>query len=253
MKKVTLQGHKIEIYDSIDELPIVRFQIYNKYLLLDCGIGSDMESVDERLERVYRYIKIKDLENLQKEVCNLREAIYFVISELSPRYMAFCCLVGSLDGKKIGDTSDDIREVYEILKFEKKKDIDDLLDAAKTKICDELDLYFPSIFESTKTKEYYDLIKRKTTLTLDDIANGTSENEEEIDRLTDKLLTFIKPQVYSGKNGAEVNYTKNFESICVILSSNYNIQPKTMTTLAFYNAYELHTKEQDIKTKQRHG
>lgn len=47
MKKVTLQGHKIEIYDSIDELPIVRFQIYNKYLLLDCGIGSDMESVDD--------------------------------------------------------------------------------------------------------------------------------------------------------------------------------------------------------------
>ena len=101
MKKVTLQGHKIEIYDSIDELPIVRFQIYNKYLLLDCGIGSDMESVDERLEKVYRYIKLKDLENLQKEVCNLREAIYFVISEMSPRYMAFCCLVGSLDGNKI--------------------------------------------------------------------------------------------------------------------------------------------------------
>ena len=71
----------------------------------------------------------------------------------------------------------------------------------------ELDLYFPSIFESTKTKEYYDLIKRKTTLTLDDIANGTSENEAEIDSLTDKLLTFTKPQVYSGKNGAEVSYT----------------------------------------------
>ena len=45
-----------------------------------------------------------------------------------------------------------------------------------------------------------------------------------------------------------MSYTKNFESICVILPSNYNIQPKAMTTLAFYSAYELHTKEQDFKT-----
>lgn len=42
MRKIVLAKHKVELYDSIDELPIVRFHKYNKMLLIDAGVGSDL-------------------------------------------------------------------------------------------------------------------------------------------------------------------------------------------------------------------
>ena len=44
MKEVELAGHKVVLYDSIDELPIARFHKYNRYLLVDAGVL--MESCD---------------------------------------------------------------------------------------------------------------------------------------------------------------------------------------------------------------
>ena len=46
MKKVKLGGHKVEIYDSIDELPMVRFHKYSKMLMVDAGVGSDINDFD---------------------------------------------------------------------------------------------------------------------------------------------------------------------------------------------------------------
>ena len=45
MKKMTLGTHKVVMYDSIEELPIVRFQKYNKMLMLDAGLGSDVTDI----------------------------------------------------------------------------------------------------------------------------------------------------------------------------------------------------------------
>ena len=42
MRKVTLSGHVVEIYDAIDELPMRRFHRYNKMVLVDAGIGSEI-------------------------------------------------------------------------------------------------------------------------------------------------------------------------------------------------------------------
>ena len=46
MRKIVLAKHKVELYDSIDELPIVRFHKYNKMLLIDAGVGSDLSDWD---------------------------------------------------------------------------------------------------------------------------------------------------------------------------------------------------------------
>ena len=49
--------HTVEIYDSIDELPIQRFQKYNKFLLIDSGVGSDLQDVLNHIDRAKIYIK----------------------------------------------------------------------------------------------------------------------------------------------------------------------------------------------------
>ena len=81
MKEVTLNGKKVVLYDSIDSLPIVRFHHYNRYLLVDSGIGSDINDFDSHLERVVAYIRKGENENAAKELENMRQNIYMVLSQ----------------------------------------------------------------------------------------------------------------------------------------------------------------------------
>ena len=57
MKEVKLGKHKVMLYNSIDELPIVRFHRYNKMLLVDAGLGSDLSAIDGHIERAVRFIQ----------------------------------------------------------------------------------------------------------------------------------------------------------------------------------------------------
>ena len=57
MKTIIFKDKTIKLYDSIDELPIVNFQKYNKYILIDSGLGSDIESVDEHIVNLAKLIK----------------------------------------------------------------------------------------------------------------------------------------------------------------------------------------------------
>ena len=143
MKVGKVNKHTVEMYDSIDELPIQRFQKYNKYLLIDSGVGSDLEDVMNHIERAKIYIKANP-EMAATELENLRQSIYLVTEEISPKYMAFAVLVNKIDGKEMNDMSDaGLKKVLEILSEAKKGWLDGILDSVKKKIDRELSLYFP--------------------------------------------------------------------------------------------------------------
>ena len=57
MRKLKIKGHLIEIYDSIEEMPMRNFHKYNKMLLIDSGIGSDLSDFDRHVARVGVYLK----------------------------------------------------------------------------------------------------------------------------------------------------------------------------------------------------
>ena len=89
MKKIKLGGKAVEIYDSIEELPITRFHAYNKMLLVDAGIGSDLSDVDNHISRAVGFMQDGKADMAERELDNLRQCIYFAQSEISPRCMAF--------------------------------------------------------------------------------------------------------------------------------------------------------------------
>ena len=97
MKEVELTGHKVVLYDSIDELPIARFHKYNRYLLVDAGVGSEISDFDNHIERVVRYIRNKDNESAGKELENLRQNVFMVLSEQNIKHLSFACLVKTID------------------------------------------------------------------------------------------------------------------------------------------------------------
>ena len=57
MKNLIVNKKVVRVYDSIDEMPIVNFQKYNKYLLIDSGIGSDADDIDAHITRVEMCIR----------------------------------------------------------------------------------------------------------------------------------------------------------------------------------------------------
>ena len=114
---MTLGTHKVVMYDSIEELPIVRFQKYNKMLMLDAGLGSDVSALDGHLARVSEYIKANDLANASAEIDNLRQTLFNVQNGLTPHFMSLIPLMAEVDGEPLTDLSDEnIQAVYDRLK-----------------------------------------------------------------------------------------------------------------------------------------
>lgn len=107
MKEVKLGKHKVTLFNAIDELPMVRFHKYNKMLLLDAGLGSDLSAIDGHIERVVRFIKTDQRKEAAVEMENLRQSMYFVMQNVSPKHLAFAVLVTEIDGKPCDDISDE--------------------------------------------------------------------------------------------------------------------------------------------------
>lgn len=242
MKTIKLGKHTIEIYDSIDSLPVTRFHKYNRLLLVDAGVGSDLADFDSHIERAIRFCKTKpDLAATELE--NLRQNVYFIQSELSPKHLAFCVLIKSIDGKECDDISDEsLKKLHEIISDVTYLELTTELESVKKKIDEELNIYFPKVFDDSTVKEYYDQLRRRTMTMLDAIITG-EDKQAEIEEITNLLLTFAKPSIFFGPDSLEIQYDKQFESMCLMLSQKLNVKPKSFTVLEYYNAFE-YLKEQ---------
>lgn len=51
MKHIQLDNLNIELYENIEDLPIGRFHKFNKMLLIDAGVGSDIHDFDIHIEK----------------------------------------------------------------------------------------------------------------------------------------------------------------------------------------------------------
>lgn len=144
MRKVKLGKHKVTLYDSIDELPIVRFHKYSKMLLVDAGVGSDINDFDAHIERAVRYIRNGNNEDAAKELENLRQNVFLILQEQSVKDLSFACLVAEIDGKPCEDLSEQgLAEVIRTLGGVPIKEIASSLEEAKKKNRHGADPVFP--------------------------------------------------------------------------------------------------------------
>ena len=252
MKEVKLGKHKVVLYNSIEELPIVRFHRYNKMLRLDAGLGSDLGAIDGHIERAVRYITNDKRKEAATEMDNIRQTIYMIMQGLSPKHLAFAVLVKEIDGKPCDDVSDEgLQKTLEVLGDVPLKEMTAEHEAVKKKIDDELTLYFPEDFDSASEKEYYDIMKRRTQAMLDEVLNGeTDERKATIEQLTDELVCFTKPRVFTGKDSVEIAYDKQFEDMCLVMAQQLHTDPKKYNVMEYYNAYH-YIKEMQRKQKRQ--
>lgn len=248
MKTINANGKVIRLYDCIDEMPIVNFQKYNKFVLLDTGLGSDINSIDEHIVNIAKLIKTNSTKAMQ-ELQNLRQNMHMIVSEISPNYMAFAALIHSIDDKPLDNLSDDyLKQILDEIREVKHSVITDFLIWVKKKLAFELETYFPSEFSGAKEKEIYDKLKQRAILVLQGIAEDTNTSDK-VAEIDSYLFSLHNPKSFVGSDSAEIKYEKQFETTCMLISQKTGMAAKKMTVLEFYNTLSNIEKQAEAELK----
>jgi hypothetical protein len=145
MKTVKHNFLVLEMYDSIEELPITRFQLFNKYLLMDSGIGSSIADVDNHINKVISFIGV-DNQKAKVEVLNMRQNIAMVMANVSPEMNCFVVMIKTING--VATTDSDMTEegIQQVIKTLSKRSVPykflkDVLSAIKKKLTSSLNSF----------------------------------------------------------------------------------------------------------------
>ena len=252
MNTITIGKKEIKIYTSIDELPIKRYQKFNKLLLVDSGIGSDMNDVNHHIAKIQAYIKKDNKENATKQLENMRMSLYLISEEINVRYLSYMTLIKSVDGVEVTDLSDDnLKVLYTIFEDETKGFFDQAVEAIKKKIESELNIYFPGKFEDPTVKEYHDKLKSKAYLILKNII-GRQDHEKSIEEIDNFLLLMAKPENFKGSKSREVLMDKEFVEMNLYLLKETGIDAESIhtTVLKYFQAFEYLKKKNKPKNKK---
>jgi len=238
----------IEYYDSIEELPVKRFHKFNKYMLIDSGIGSDLNDVNEHIDKVARYIKF-DTKAARTELENLRQSLYLIAEGTNVKHLSFAILIYSIDSRVMHDISDEnIKRVSRMMSDSPKRLLDQLIDSVKKKIDLELNQYFPNQFQDSTTKEHYDKLKKRVLLQLHEAKTG-EDSSKKVESIDNEILMDNKPKTFAGKESIEVLYDKQFEESCIYLRKELGVDIDSMSTQQFYNSIEYIEKVNKAKSK----
>lgn len=251
MKTIILNGHKVEFYDDINELPIIQMHKYSRYLLVDGGIGDSLSSIDAHITKILELMS-RDVEKATKEIMNLRQNLYLVLTEQDLSHKSILCLVKSVDNEEWKDFSDSgIEKLYCLLRGEKERKFMELKEELGKAIDSQLQTYFPDIFDDSQEKNYCDLLRKRAYLQIAHITEGKDVTEE-MNEVTTQILRYYQPKTFSGKESAEVEFDKHFEDMCLVLSREYGTRVKDYSVMEFYTAYSRMEKEHKEMEKLKH-
>lgn len=252
MRKEKIGKIDVEFFDGIDEMPIERFHVYNKYLLIDSSIGSNAFHIDSHIEKIAKYIHLKDDKNAMVELMNMRQNMHFVLNSVSPDHLSFACLISKINNEVRNDLSEaGLKEtLFKIKEGLNIGLIGTLLSLIKKKIDKEIKLFFPEIGDSSKTKEYFSKVKNRTLKILEQIIES-KDNNKTIEELENEIFLIFKPKRFTGKESEEIQYIKQFEEMCYYITKQSGRDSKKMTVLEFYQAFELIKKENKPKNGRK--
>ena len=248
-------GTTIELYESIEELPLKRFHKYNKFILIDSGIGSDLNDINGHISRTEQMIS-HDPRMALKELENLRQCIFLIVNETSPRHLAFAALIHSVNGKVVTDISDEgLKRVLDMVNKANVGWVDKLFDSAKKKISSEINVYFKT--DDSKLIEFYELLLKKSRLQIQEVLTDTDQ-QKRITPIEKDLLYLTAPKSFSGGHSVEVLFDKRFENNCILLRKELSIDPNIITAFEYLTALDTLNEmareaRRELAKDNRHG
>lgn len=236
--KVDINGHEVVLYDAPEDMPVVRFHKFSKYMLIESGVGSDMAAVDRHIAKLIALNTKGDRDDLDTELRNMRQCMAMMYEGFDGKSLALASLVKSVDGKARDDISEEgLRETAKMFSEVSIGRLTEWLLGIKKKIDGELTAYFPKVFGTAAEAEYEVLYKKRLLAILDGIIEGR-DTDAEVQRIEDEMVLLEDVQAYW--NGEfEVRYDRQFEDMCLSISGELHTDAKRMSVMEYYSAYEL--------------
>ena len=235
--------HEVELFDSIHNLPILRFQRFNKYQMQTCEIGNTFEDYDQKSKKTMQFIQKGMTNEALQEMENCRQTVFNAFNEFTPSGKSFAILVKRID-KVSYDTfaPDDLEKCLEHL--EKiglgNKEAIEKLQEVKKKINTELSVYYPEFFPKNGNMEQTALRAKRLNILLDSIIQD-DDSEKEIFNIEKEILETDKPNVWNvwKKGNMERSLEVDFQKFAISVIRKTNQSLDNLMTFSFYATVEL--------------
>jgi hypothetical protein len=103
MHEIILKRQSVRLYAEIEEMPIRRYNVFNKYLFIDSEVGSDLTDLNKRLSNLAMCAENK--EKLARAIDNLYMLFGFLEKEVNVKQLAFASLVQGIGTEDCFDIS----------------------------------------------------------------------------------------------------------------------------------------------------
>lgn len=130
----TKKNDVVEIYDEINEMPIKNYLAMQKMALLDGGLGSDLQAIDEHLQKIYAFVEVNDMQSFKTECENLRTNVFFIQNGINPKMYTYAAMVKSINGEENNDLSEHgLNEILKRLEYLSQKEFTEIFEVVKKK------------------------------------------------------------------------------------------------------------------------
>lgn len=111
---------ELELYETIDEMPIIRKHLFDKYLIMDSGMGKSLADVEQKHQRLHVFLAEKKFDKALQEAKNLHHTIFNGLSMIDFKSLSFSCLVKSIKGDSVSVNTESEAEsvLEEVLKMQ---------------------------------------------------------------------------------------------------------------------------------------
>ena len=259
MKELKIGKHKVVVYEAVEDLPILRYHRFNKYMIVDAGLGTDISVLDEKITRILNFLRTNSQQKARTELLNLRQSIYLLQEELTPKHLAFATLVQSIDGQETSDLSEEgLMKTMSLLNDVPVGDVAKFVLELKKKLDEEIVLYAPKLFDDSRAKEYYSVIRARTIAFCNALIEGRDPEEDpEVLKYDQELNDKDEPMNFYAQESQELKMDKDFEYACLTISQHLNADAKKFTVLEYYNALNYiqdlaeHQKKENDRRKRK--
>ncbi len=244
--------HVIELFDSIQDLPILRFQRFNKYQMIASEIGNTFEDYDARMQKIIQFLK-KDMKNEAiQELENKRQCVFNAFNEFTPLGKSFATLVKRIDNVDYEnftpDSLDRCLQHLEKIGLDNKSAIDKLQELKK-KIETELVVYYPQYFPKNGNTQQTALRIKRINSQLDSIIDSEVSQEKVIFEIEKEILENDKPNIWNvwKKGNMERVLEVDFQKFAISVTEQTSTELEKMSTFRFYATVEYLTEKNKKK------
>lgn len=236
------ERHVVELFDSIHNLPVLRFQRFNKYQMQSVEIGNTFEDYRQRTMKVVQFLQKDMKEEAIQELENRSLTVFNAFNTFTPSGKSFAVLVKRIDDVDYTTFSpDDLERCFKHLDrigLTQKESIDKLKEVKK-KIELELVVYFPKFFPKDGNDEINILRKQRIEARLESLTNPEGHHKDAVFEIEREMLGYDKPKIWNVHVAGNMERVLEieFQKFALMVAESHPLE--SMVTITFYSKAEL--------------